>query len=294
MADWRRPPRREPTSGLRVPGPAVLHQLPDSNDAAPKGPEGLSGTRRAALLEVDGLTKEYATTLAVDSLSLRVHGGEILGLVGPNGAGKTTTLRTIAGVLPLEQGSVRIAGVDLKDSEREAKRRLAWVPDDPQPFDALTVDEHLEFVAALYRVPDWRPRAEELLTRFELIEKRSALGGELSRGMRQKLAFCCAWLPAPEVVLLDEPLSGLDPRGIRSAKAAIRDLAAEGSAVVLSSHLLDLVQELGTRLAILDRGRCVFDGAMGQALEELSGDTRLEDVFFRVTGGDDGEVEERA
>jgi ABC-2 type transport system ATP-binding protein len=239
------------------------------------------------LLEVEGLSKHYGDTHAVRGLSFGVAAGEVLGLVGPNGAGKTTTLRTVAGVLPIEHGRVRIAGHDLAREEREAKRRLAWVPDDPEPFDALTVDEHLEFIASLYGVDDWRPRAEELLERFELGPKRGALGGELSRGMRQKLAFCCAWLPRPSVVLLDEPLSGLDPRGIRSAKAAIRDLAAEGSAVVLSSHLLDLVQELGSRLLVLEHGRDVFAGTMDDALRAAAGGgARLEEVFFHITGAE--------
>ena len=247
----------------------------------------------AALLEVAGLSKQYDATFAVRDLSLSVAGGEILGLVGPNGAGKTTTLRTVAGVLPIQRGRIEVAGFDLATQEREVKRRLAWVPDDPQPFDALSVEEHLEFTASLYGVDDWQNRADALLEQFELGEKRRALGGELSRGMRQKLAFCCAWLPRPEVVLLDEPLSGLDPMGIRSAKAAIRELAAAGSAVILSSHLLDLVQELGTHLMVLGRGQCLFHGPMGEALHERGSDSRLEEVFFRVTGAGAPAVEER-
>ncbi len=263
----------------------VYPERPDRTDPSSDAPRA-GDVAGAATLEVRGLTKHYSGALAVDRLSFSVGRGEILGLVGPNGAGKTTTLRTIAGVLPIEQGQVRVAGFDLSSQERAAKARLAWVPDDPEPFDALTVEEHLEFVAALYGVGDWRDRADGLLGRFELTEKRGALGGELSRGMRQKLAFCCAWLPRPELVLLDEPLSGLDPRGIRAAKLAIRELAREGAAIVLSSHLLDLVQELGTRLLVLDRGRAVFDGTLERALAEAAGSQRLEEVFFHITGGD--------
>lgn len=241
-------------------------------------------------LEVAGLSKTYGDTRAVHSLSFSVRAGQVLGLVGPNGAGKTTTLRTIAGVLPVQAGRVAVAGHDIVSAERRAKRSLAWVPDDPQPFEAMTVEEHLEFTAALYRVKGWRDRARELLERFELGPKRRALGGELSRGMRQKLAFCCAWLPRPALVLLDEPLSGLDPRGIRSAKAAIRDLAAEGSAIVLSSHLLDLVEELGSHLLVLEAGRAIFDGPMGEAHRAAAGaeGTSLEEVFFAVTGAGEG------
>ncbi len=239
-------------------------------------------------LVVRGLTRRYETTLALSDLSFQAERGEILGLVGPNGAGKTTALRSIVGVLPIQEGEVLVCGHDVRREEVAAKRRLAWVPDDPEPFDTLTVDEHLEFTAALYRVRDWRPRADALLARFELVEKRGALGGELSRGMRQKLAFACAWLAEPRIVLLDEPLSGLDPRGIRSAKDAIRELAQSGTAVILSSHLLTLIEELAHRLLVLDRGRRVFLGTLDEA-RAASSRSNLEEVFFAITGdGADG------
>lgn len=220
--------------------------------------------------------------LAVDDLSLKLDGGEILGLVGSNGAGKTSTLRTIAGVLPIQAGNVRICGLDLARQELAAKRLLAWVPDDPQPFDALTVLEHLEFTAELYRIADFRPKAQALLERFELWQKRDALGGELSRGMRQKLAFCCAFLSSPRLLLLDEPLSGLDPHGIRAARQAIAEQAALGVAVILSSHQLELVEALATRLLILDRGRARFDGPLEQGLAQVAGGN-LEDLYFALT-----------
>ena len=236
-------------------------------------------------LHVERFGKRYEDTVAVQDLSFHVEAGEVLGLVGPNGAGKTTTLRSIAGVLPVQEGCVRIAGHDISSDEARAKRRLAWIPDDPQPFETLTVMEHLEFTAAMYRVKDWRPRAQELLQRFELTAKRDALGGELSRGMRQKLAFAQAWLYAPALVLMDEPLSGLDPRGIRAARDAIQELAAAGSAVVLSSHLLELIQALGHRLLIIDHGRTVFLGTLEEARQELNAaeGSSLEEIFFAAT-----------
>ena len=236
-------------------------------------------------LEVLALSKTYERTPAVAELSFHAARGEILGLVGPNGAGKTTTLRSIVGILPLQQGSVRIVGYDLAREERAAKQNLAWIPDDPQPFDSLTVFEHLRFTAALYGVDEWERRAAELLVRFELAHKRDALGGELSRGMRQKLALACAWLHRPAVVLMDEPLSGLDPRGIRSAKTAIQELAATGTAVVLSSHLLDLIEELAHRILILDRGRKIFAGTLEEArgLRQAPAGSSLEEIFFAVT-----------
>jgi ABC-2 type transport system ATP-binding protein len=244
---------------------------------------------RVAALVVERLSKNYEGALAVDDLSFRVEAGEILGLVGPNGAGKTTTLRSIAGVLPLHAGTVTISGEDLARSEVKAKQQLAWIPDDPQPFDSLTVHEHLRFTAALYGVRDWQARADRLLERFELVHKRDALGGELSRGMRQKLAFCCAWLHKPGVVLMDEPLSGLDPRGIRSAKLAIQELAREGTAVILSSHLLELIEELAHRILIVDHGRKVFAGTLAEARASLRvhEGSSLEEIFLAVTESSD-------
>jgi ABC-2 type transport system ATP-binding protein len=240
--------------------------------------------RRTALL-VEGFSKTYENQAAVEDLSFQVGEGEILGLVGANGAGKTTTLRSIAGILPLQKGRVEICGQDLVTHELEAKKRLAWIPDDPQPFDSLTVFEHMRFTAALYGVEEFRERADQLLTTFELQEKRDALGGELSRGMRQKLAFCCAWLHRPGVVLMDEPLSGLDPRGIRSAKDAIRSLASEGTAVILSSHLLELIEELADQILIIHRGRKVFAGTIDAARASLMNatDATLEEIFFKAT-----------
>jgi ABC-2 type transport system ATP-binding protein len=241
---------------------------------------------------VRALSKKYEDTLAVDNLSFEVRVGEILGLVGPNGAGKTTTLRSIVGVLPLQSGSVRVAGFDLATQEVQAKKNLAWVPDDPQPFDTLTVREHIEFTAQLYGVDGWEQEGDELLARFELTAKRDALGGELSRGMRQKLAFCCAWLAHPKVILMDEPLSGLDPRGIRSAKDAIAGVARAGAAVILSSHQLELIEQLADRLLIIHRGRRIFHGTLDEAraAHAAQGGTSLEEIFMAVTGGDDAEA----
>jgi ABC-2 type transport system ATP-binding protein len=237
-------------------------------------------------LDVEGLGRTYDGKRALSALSFDVRTGEIVGLVGPNGAGKTTALRSIAGILPIQEGRVLVCGHDIAREEVAAKRGLAWVPDDPQPFDSLTVEEHLEFTAALYGVRDWRARAEELLASFELVEKRAALGGELSRGMRQKLACAQAWLPGPRVMLLDEPLSGLDPRGIRSAREAIRQLAKGGTAVLLSSHQLELIQALADRILILDRGRRIFLGTMDEAraMHAGAGSTSLEEIFLAATG----------
>jgi ABC-2 type transport system ATP-binding protein len=235
---------------------------------------------------VEDYHKNYGETVAVAGLSFTVAPGEILGLVGPNGAGKTTTLRALAGILTPTRGRLLIAGHDLATDPVAAKAALAYVPDDPKLFDQLTVWEHFRFVAAAYRQHDWTARAEALLERFELTEKRSALAGELSRGMRQKVAICCGYLHQPQAVLLDEPLTGLDPRGIRTMKDSIREHAAAGAAFMVSSHLLSLVEDLCTTVLVLLRGRQVLHGTLAELRRQAAGDGKqetLEELFFRLT-----------
>jgi ABC-2 type transport system ATP-binding protein len=237
------------------------------------------------VIRVDSLTKLYGDFTAVDGLSVAVAPGEVLGLVGPNGAGKTTTLRSIAGIIPPTRGTVTVAGADVVRDPVAAKRSLAFVPDEPQLFESLTVAEHLQFVGRLYGVADAAPRAQVLLAELELLEKRGAFPAELSRGMKQKLAIACGLLHEPRALLLDEPLTGLDPAGIRRMKATIRARAASGVAVVLSSHLLHLVEELCTRLLVIRRGRVVALGTVEEMVAErpaLAG-LSLEELFLALT-----------
>ena len=238
------------------------------------------------MIEVEKYTKLYGEIIAVNDLSFAVPSGEVLGLVGPNGAGKTTTLRALAGILQPTSGSIRIAGIDLKTQPVNAKAKLAFIPDEPQLFDYLTVTEHLQFVARLYGVRDAAPRIPVLLEELELTPKRDALPPELSRGMKQKLAIACGLLHQPSVVLLDEPLTGLDPVGIRRMKETITQRARDGAAVVLSSHLLHLVEELCTRILVIRRGQAVAFGTIAEivvAHPELAGRS-LEEVFIALTG----------
>ena len=233
--------------------------------------------------------KNYGEVLAVAGINFAVEPGEILGLVGPNGAGKTTTLRALAGILVPSSGRLFIGGHDLALEPVAAKAALAYVPDDPRLFDQLTVWEHFRFVASAYRVHDWASRAEALLTRFELAEKRDALTAELSRGMRQKLAICCGYLHQPKAILLDEPLTGLDPRGIRTMKDSIREQAENGAAIMVSSHLLSLVEDLCTSVLILHHGRQLLHGKLADLRRQINEDGRretLEDLFFRLTEGE--------
>lgn len=241
------------------------------------------------MIEVEKYTKLYGDHVAVRELSFRVEPGDVLGLVGPNGAGKTTTLRALAGILQPTSGAIRIDGIDLGAEPVAAKRRLAFIPDEPQLFDYLTVTEHLQFVARLYGVADAEPRIPALLEELELTAKREALPTELSRGMRQKLAIACGLLHRPAALLLDEPLTGLDPVGIRRMKETITARAREGAAVILSSHLLHLVEELCTRLLVIRQGECVAFGTIADIVAsrpELAGRS-LEEVFIALTGGDE-------
>ena len=242
------------------------------------------------VIEVEHLSKSYGRDgkeKAVDDLSFSVAAGEILGLVGPNGAGKTTTLRAIAGILKPGTGTLRIAGFDVVRNPIQAKRQLALVPDTPNPYELLTVREHLEFVRLAYDVRDG-VEAGELLARFELKEKEDELCGSLSRGMRQKLAICCALMHRPQALLLDEPLSGLDPHGTRVMRDAIRQAAGEGAAVIVSSHQLELVERLSTRVLVMKKGRKMVEGTLDEirASTALQADASLEEVFFRVVEGE--------
>jgi ABC-2 type transport system ATP-binding protein len=234
------------------------------------------------------LTKLYGEFTAVDAISFDVRPGEVLGLVGPNGAGKTTTLRCLAGIIAPTRGSVTVAGHDIQKDPVPAKQALAFIPDEPYLFDYLTVEEHLRFIARLYGVRDAASRIPPLLEELELSEKHGAMPGELSRGMRQKLAIACGLLHDPAVLMLDEPLTGLDPAGMRRMRATIAARGRAGSSVVLSSHLLHLVEELCTKLFIMRRGRCVAYGTLAEIIggrPELAGRS-LEDVFLALTGDD--------
>lgn len=238
------------------------------------------------MIEVSHFHKWYDNTVAVAGLDFSVGPGQVLGLVGPNGAGKTTTLRAICGIIPPTRGKLSVGGYDVRANPIPAKRLLAYVPDDPKLFDVLTVWEHLRYIAEAYRVADYEPLANELLARFELTDKRNTTGSELSRGMRQKLALCCAYLHSPKAILLDEPLTGVDPRGIRTTKDSIREQAGKGAAIIMSSHILDLVEDLCTHLLILHRGRCLYLGALADArsaIHDLHDGASLEDVFLHLT-----------
>ena len=243
------------------------------------------------MIEVEGLVKAYRDMTAVEGLSFSVASGEVLGLVGPNGAGKTTTLRCLCGILPVTAGRVRVAGHDLGTDAVAAKRELAFMPDEPNLFPYLTVEDHLALTARLWQVADAERKGRELLSELELIGKERALPSELSRGMKQKLVIACGLLHDPKALVFDEPLTGIDPGGIRRMKQTIVRRARSGAAVVVSSHLLHLVEEICSRVLILVRGRLALLGTLDEIRALAgSGDESLEEIFLRVTEGETGEA----
>ena len=241
------------------------------------------------MIDITQLVKVYDGFRAVDGLSLRVETGQILGLVGPNGAGKTTTLRCLAGIIPPTSGHITIAGFDLHTHPIEARQRLAFVPDEPHLFDHLTALDHLTLFARLYGVTDGPTRAETLLEEAELVDQRLSFPSELSRGMKQKLVVACALLHRPEVLVLDEPLTGLDPAAMRRMKRTVRDTAAAGASVIVSSHMLQLVEEICDRVLIVNRGKQVLAGTLDEIrlqLPDVDADADLETLFMKATGAD--------
>jgi ABC-2 type transport system ATP-binding protein len=241
------------------------------------------------MISVSSLTRNYGAFTAVDRVSFSVAPGEILGLVGPNGAGKTTTLRCLCGIIAPSLGTVTVAGHDIQRDPVPAKKALAFIPDEPHLFEHLTVEEHLRFVSRLYGVSDGEERIAPLLEELEIADKRKSLSTELSRGMKQKLAIACGLIHDPSVLILDEPLTGLDPGGMRRMRATIADRARNGAAVILSSHLLTLVEELCTKLFVIRKGECVAYGTLDEivaAHPHLAGQS-LEDIFLALTGTDE-------
>jgi ABC-2 type transport system ATP-binding protein len=242
-------------------------------------------------IAVERFSRTYATSggsfTAVNDLSFDVTSGEIVGLIGPNGAGKTTTLRSLAGILRPTSGRVSIDGHDIIEDPLEAKRRLAFMPDEPHLFEYLTVEEHLRLVARLYGVTDFDRRSAALIDELELKGKERSLPGELSRGMRQKVIIACGLVREATTLLFDEPLTGLDPLGIRRMRETIVARGRAGAAILLSSHLLHLVEEICTRVIIMDHGNKIGDGTVEELrarADFAEAGSNLEQIFLRVTG----------
>jgi ABC-2 type transport system ATP-binding protein len=240
------------------------------------------------VLELAGVRKSYGSFLALEGLDLKLERGQILGFLGPNGAGKTTTLRIITGLLRPSAGRVRVCGFDIEREPLEAKRRIGFISDRPFLYEKLTGAEFLRFLGGL-----WSLSAEQIeehsrgwLERFEL----SGWAGEpieaYSHGMRQRLLLCASLLHEPELLIMDEPMVGLDPRGALQLKQTVQEMAqAKGLAVVLSTHTLDVVEQVCDRVAIIDHGRLVASGTLDELRRQhKSEEGRLEELFLRLTG----------
>jgi len=236
------------------------------------------------VISVNHLTKIYGELKAVDDFSFTVGPGEIVGLIGPNGAGKTSTLRCIVGIQMPSLGTIEIDGHDIVHDPVPAKRQVAFMADEPHLFDYLTVAEHLRLTGRIYKVRDFDARSKTLLDELQLTGKENALPSELSRGMKQKVAIACGLLHEPKALLFDEPLTGLDPLGIRHMKSTIVSRGQAGAAVIVSSHLLHMVEEICTRVVIIDRGRKVADGTIAElSAYAVSEGSSLEQIFLKVT-----------
>jgi ABC-2 type transport system ATP-binding protein len=240
------------------------------------------------MIHVEALTKRYGSFTAVDGVTLTAEPGEIHGFLGPNGAGKTTTIRMIAGLLEPSAGGITINGHDLARAPEEAKRSLGFVPDRPFLYEKLTAAEFLRFHGGLYGV-DGRTAEErlgELLGLFELGDWRDELVESFSHGMKQRLVMCAAFLHRPRAVLVDEPMVGLDPRGARLIKQIFRSMAGRGVTILMSTHTLEVAEEVCDRISIIQAGRIIAGGTV-EEVKALAGsaDEQLTPVFLRLTGG---------
>ena len=234
------------------------------------------------MLQIEHLTKTYGEKKAVDDLSLHILPGEINGFIGHNGAGKTTTLKSVAGILRFDTGEIRIAGTSIRTDPLACKRKLAYIPDNPDLYDYMTGIQYLNFIANIFGVSaaDRQVRIRELAERFELTNDLAQPIAAYSHGMKQKLAIISAWLHAPQLVVMDEPFVGLDPKAAHLLKGMMRELCDRGGAIFFSTHVLEVAEKLCDKVAILRAGKLIRSGTM----DEVKGDDSLEEVFLELEG----------
>jgi ABC-2 type transport system ATP-binding protein len=239
------------------------------------------------LIEMRQLVKRYGEKAAVDGVSLEVHGGEIFGFLGPNGAGKTTTIKVIVGLLQPTSGTVRVGGHDVQKEPLQAKASSGYVPDEPHLYPKLTGRELLRFVGDLYGVTGEQVerRIDELLRLFDLTPAADDTIDSYSHGMRQKTALAAALVHDPKVLVLDEPTVGLDPKSARLIKDLLRQMAERGAAVFLSTHILEIAENMCDRIGIINQGRLIASGTMAELRALGKGESSLEDIFLSLTGG---------
>lgn len=240
------------------------------------------------MLSVEKLTKHYRHLTAVDSVTFEVQKGEVFGFLGPNGAGKTTTIQMITGSLKPSTGKITVAGFDLATNPVEAKQKIGYIPDRPYLYEKLTPYEFLKFTGGLYGMSKKKTAAntELLLSKFDLVDRSMSLIECLSHGMKQRLVFCAALLPEPELLVVDEPMVGLDPAGARLVRTLFKEVCEEQNMTVfLSTHSLDVAEKLCDRITILSKGKVVASGTMAELQEITTGQKgeKLEEIFFELT-----------
>jgi len=240
------------------------------------------------MIKLTNLTKNYGKLIAVNNVNLEVAEGEIFGFLGPNGAGKTTTIKMMAGLLQPTDGSIQIHGYDVQKEPLKAKAVTGFIPDRPFLYEKLTAVEFMHFVAALYDMGDSKKRIAELLDVFGLPDWKNELVENFSHGMKQRLVMASALLHHPKVLVVDEPMVGLDPRGARLVKDIFKDLASNGVTVFMSTHTLEIVEQMCTRVAIINLGKIIAEGSV-EDLGRIARmpESHLEPIFLRLTGGDE-------
>lgn len=232
------------------------------------------------MLNIVGVSKNFKKVRAVKSISFSVEAGQIVGLLGPNGAGKSTTIKMIAGLLRTSSGEISIN--NFVNTSIEAKQCFAYIPEYPDLYDMLTIDEHMRFIAQAYKVDGWQDKIVPYLKRFDLMDKRKTLIKELSKGMKQKVSICLGILTGADLFLFDEPMIGLDPKAIRETKDIMKTLKDQNKSLLVSTHLLDSIEDVCDRVLVLKSGEIILDKTR-EALREESNGT-LEEIFLAVTG----------
>lgn len=235
------------------------------------------------MLEVVDLVKKYGKQNAVNNITFKLEGGEVVGLLGPNGAGKSTTMKCIVGLLRKTSGEIYIGGQD--HLSVAAKKLFSYIPETPHVYDLLTVKEHLQFIAQAYGVKNWQSKAEKWMALYDLSDKQDKLGRDLSKGMRQKVSICCALLPDPQMLFFDEPMIGLDPKAIKNTKQIFRELKEQGKTILVSTHLIDGVENIADRIMIMKDGNIIGNDTLSNLKATLNSgaDSSLEDLFLELT-----------
>lgn len=249
------------------------------------------------MIIAEGLTKKYGSLVACNQLDLHINSGELFGFLGPNGAGKTTTIKMLTGLLTPTSGSAKIAGVDVQAHPVAAKERMALVPDSPNIYDKLTAREFLQLAAQLRKIDEWEAtrRIDTLLDLFELSDRADELCGSFSHGMRQKVCLSAALLAQPQVLFLDEPTVGLDPKSARLIKDILRDFVSNGGTVFMSTHILEIAEQMCDRIGIIQSGDLIALGTIDQLRRgakhiETGKPISLEDLFLELTSNNEGET----